>query len=136
MKQYTFIISVLFEDLSFVSDSFLFLPSCFYETNILNADCFLFQVNLPLKLRASRVQEDCKLTAVPMPRTKCWDEEVETCFSLPQLVMREEYPSKCSVAASDDQCERVRLTIPRETCFHVEKKYPHKVTTTSKLKVA
>ena len=70
-----------------------------------------------------------------MPRTKCWDEEVESCFSLPELVMKEEFPSKCTIAVSDEKCENVRLTIPRETCFHVEKKYPYKVTAKTTLKL-
>ena len=96
---------------------------------------FLFvKVHLPLKLRASQIKEDCRKTLIPMPQTKCWEEQVETCFSLPELVEKEEFPSKCTIAVSDEQCEKVRLTIPRETCFHFEKKYPHKVTTVKKLK--
>ncbi len=36
-----------------------------------------------------------------------------------------EYLNKCSLTRGEDECQRVRLTIPREVCYPVERYHPY-----------
>ncbi len=78
-------------------------------------------VNVPVKVKSSEVKEDCGKRLIPTPKTVCWEEEEELCASVPELKEKDEHLNKCSLTLSEDECEEVRLTIPRELCFHVQK---------------
>ena len=77
-----------------------------------------------MNLKGTTVEEDCHPSRVPTPRTLCWEEEKEVCSDVPELVKKDEHLNKCAVTLSEDECEKVRLTIPREICFHVQKYSP------------
>lgn len=82
-------------------------------------------VHMPIEVEVATVKEDCQTKLLPTPKTICWDEEVELCAAVPELVERDEHLSKCSLTVGEDECQKVRLTIPRELCYPVERYHPY-----------
>ncbi|TRY76603.1 hypothetical protein TCAL_03497 [Tigriopus californicus] len=85
----------------------------------------LQRVHVPINIEASTIEMDCSTSLVPTPKSKCWEEELEFCVDIPELKEKEEHLSRCAPDIGEEECEKVRLTIPREFCFHVQKQYPH-----------
>ena len=82
-------------------------------------------MEVPIEINLADVKEDCNVRLIPAPETVCWDEEAMLCAAVPTLVEKDEHLNKCSLAIGEEECERVRLTIPREVCYPVEKYHPY-----------
>ncbi len=80
---------------------------------------------VPIKVKMAELEEKCREKLVPTPKTTCWDEEVPLCAQVPQLLEREQDLYKCTSKVGNDQCQRVRLTIPREICYPQERYHPY-----------
>ncbi len=74
----------------------------------------LRRVDIPIKVKMASLEEECRVQLVPTPRTTCWDKDVDLCPHVPELAHTVQKLYRCSAAISEDQCQRVRLTIPRE----------------------
>lgn len=75
---------------------------------------------IPIRIKLTRVESKCAKELIPTPSTKCWEETSEYCISVPKLKEKDEHLSKCAITVSEDECRKVRLTIPREFCYHVQ----------------
>ncbi len=74
----------------------------------------LRKVEVPIKIKMATLEDNCQEHLVPTPRTTCWDKDAELCPHVPELSQSEQKLYKCSHRISEDKCQRVRLTIPRE----------------------
>ncbi len=82
-------------------------------------------VEKPLDIEVATVKEDCEPRLIPTPETVCWDEEKMLCAAVPTLVEAEQHLNKCAPSIGGEDCQRVRLTIPREICYPVQKYHPY-----------
>ncbi len=80
---------------------------------------------MPIRVSVAETKEDCLSQRIPTPRTVCWEEEVMLCPSVPQLVEKEQVLLKCGQVLTNNDCKKVKLTIPKEVCYPEEKYYPY-----------
>ena len=85
----------------------------------------LAKVDMPIRVSIAELKEDCLTQRIPTPRTVCWEEEVMLCPSVPFLVEKQQNLLKCGQVLSNDDCRKVKLVIPKEICYPVEKYYPY-----------
>ncbi len=85
----------------------------------------LTKVDMPIRVSIAEIKDDCLVQRIPEPKTQCWEEEVMLCPSVPQLIEKQQILLKCTFNLSNDDCSRVKLTIPKEICFPEEKYYPY-----------
>ena len=78
-----------------------------------------------VQVRSTESEEKCREELIPTPKTVCWEEEVEVCTEMPELVEKPEHINKCAPAVSDDECAKVRLSIPTEICTYVQSYVPY-----------
>ena len=88
----------------------------------------LVHKNVPVDVKLTTVEEECKKTDIPTPTSECKDETFQSCLKLTKLEEDQQTVYKCGIKASESEiCQKVRLTIPREFCYHVKQSYsPYK----------
>lgn len=85
----------------------------------------LREKDVPIRARGTESEARCRDVLIPTPRSICWEEEVEICSEVPELVEQDEHLNKCAPAVGEDECAKVRLTIPREICSYVQVYQPY-----------
>ncbi len=80
---------------------------------------------MPIDVNIARLEDNCETKLVPTPKTVCWEEEATLCAAVPTLVEQDEHLNKCGLGIGEDECQRVRLTIPTEVCYPVERYHPY-----------
>ncbi len=96
----------------------LFLQNC-YDVPHLTA------VHMPIRVTVADIKDDCINQKVPTPKSECWEDEEQLCPSVPELVDKPQTLLRCSFVLSNDDCSKVKLTIPMQICYPVQKYYPY-----------